>query len=366
MTTLSNRQLNRATLARQLLLQRTAMPVIDAVDLLIGLQAQTTNGPYQALWNRLAGFTPDALTAPIFDKSLLRATTMRTTLHLHTTPDLLSIRPLVQPMLDRTFLSVAKSRAANADRPAVHARGVALLDQQPMTAGELGKQLTRTWPEGDPLVLAQVLQCLETLIQIPPTRIWGHGGAPLLSRLENWLGRGLSQPIDLQRLILRYLAAFGPASVNDMQTWSGLTRLASIFESLRPQLVTFTGEDGRTLYDLPDAPRPDVDTPAPVRFLPEYDNVFLGYADRLRIQPPEAKRLMPMVNGYPSTFTVDGFIAGKWSLARDKDNARLTIIPFKPLRKSELAEVEQEGRAMAQFLTDGKAVIETEFTPVPD
>ena len=366
MTTLSNRQLNRATLARQLLLQRTAKPVIDAVDLLIGLQAQTTNGPYQALWNRLDGFTPAALTAAILDKSLLRATTMRSTLHLHTTPDLLSIRPLVQPMLDRTFLSVAKSRAASADRPAVHSRGVALLDQQPMTAGELGKQLARSWPGGDPLVLAQVVQCLETLVQIPPTRIWGHGGAPLLSRLENWLGRGLAEPIELQHLTLRYLAAFGPAGVSDMQTWSGLTRLAPIFESLRPQLQIFTAEDGRTLFDLPDAPRPDADTPAPVRFLPEYDNVFLGYADRLRIQPPEAKRQMPMVNGYPSTFTLDGFIAGKWSLARKKDMARLTIAPFTPLGKRDRAAVEQEGHAMAHFLTDGNSAIETEFAPVPD
>ncbi|KKB85251.1 hypothetical protein VW29_06770 [Devosia limi DSM 17137] len=365
MTTLTNRQLNRATLARQLLLQRTAMPVIDAVDLLIGLQAQTTNGPYQALWSRLDGFTPASLTAAILDKSLLRATTMRSTLHLHTVPDLLSIRPLVQPMLERTFLSAAKASATNAARPALHARGVALLDQQPMTAGELGKQLVQSWPDGDPRVLAQVLQCLETLIQIPPTRIWGHGGAPLLSRLENWLGCGLAEPADLKQLTLRYLAAFGPASISDMQTWCGLTRLAPILESLRPQLATFTAEDGRTLYDLPDAARPDADTPAPVRFLPEYDNVLLGYANRLRIQPPEAKRLMPMVNGYPPTFTHDGFIAGKWSLARRKDNVRLTIIQFKRLRQRALAEVEQEGRAMAHFLTEGKAVIDAEFVAAP-
>jgi len=366
MTTLTNRQLNRATLARQLLLERSDMAVADAVGFLIGLQAQTTNGPYQALWNRLHGFTPASLTALIVDKTLLRATSMRTTLHLHTAPDLLSIRPLVQPMLERTFLSVAKTRAANADRPAVHARGVALLDQQSMTAGELGKRMVQSWPDGDPLVLAQVLQCLETLVQIPPTRIWGHGGAPLLSRLENWLGRGLAEPADLKQLTLRYLAAFGPASVSDMQAWCGLTRLAPVFESLKAQLRTFAGEDGRVLYDLPDAPRPDADTPAPVRFLPEYDNVFLGYADRLRIQPPEAKRLMPMVNGYPSTFTLDGFIAGKWSLARKKDTARLSIIPFTPLSRRDRAAVEQEGHAMARFLTDGNSAIETEFAPVPD
>lgn len=362
----TDRTLNRATLARQLLLERANMPIADAVTFLLGLQAQTTNGPYQALWNRLSDFTPEALTTLITGKSLLRATTLRTTLHLHTVPDLLTLRPLLQPVLDRTLSSPAKTRALKADRAAVRALGIELLNREPMTAGELGKRLLETFPDSDPYVLAQVVQGAEILVQIPPTRIWGHGGPPLLARIENWIGQGLGEPIVLPELVLRYLKAFGPASVNDMQHWSGLTRLAPAFDAMHDQLVSFTAEDGRTLYDLPDAPRPDADTPAPVRFLPEYDNVYLGFADRRRIQSDLARARMPLVNGYPSTFTVDGFIAGKWSLARRKDTAHLTLTPFRPLKKRELAEVEEQGHAMAAFLTEGAAEITTTVLPVTD
>ncbi|MDB5530457.1 MAG: hypothetical protein JWR51_3560 [Devosia sp.] len=363
---ITDRELNRATLARQMMLERVDMPIPDAVAFLLGLQAQTTNGPYQALWNRLSDLTPSALTALIADKTLLRATTMRTTLHLHTVEDMRLLRPLLQPVLDRTFGSVAKARAIKADRAAVRALGIELLNQQPMTAGDLGKRLLEQFPESDPYVLAQVVQGAETLVQIPPTRIWGHGGPPLLTRIENWIGQGLAEPIALPALVLRYLGAFGPASVNDMQHWCGLTRLAPAFETVREQLITLTAEDGRMLYDLPNAPRPDADTPAPPRFLPEYDNVYLGFADRRRIQSDLARARMPLVNGYPSTFTVDGFIAGKWSLARRKDSAQLTLTPFRKLLKRDLAEIEKEGHAMAGFLTEGAAAITITVLPVAD
>jgi hypothetical protein len=287
-------------------------------------------------------------------------------LHLHTVPDLLTLRPLLQPVLDRTFSSPAKMRVIKADPGAIRAVGISLLDQHAMTAGELGKRLLEHFPDSDPCGLAQIVQGAETLIQIPPTRIWGHGGAPLLARLENWIGQSLAKPIALPALVLRYLKAFGPASVADMQHWCGLTRLAPAFEAVREQLISFTAEDGRTLYDLPDAPRPDADTPAPPRFLPEYDNVYLGFADRRRIQSDLARARMPLVNGYPSSFTVDGFIAGKWSLARRKDAAHLTLTPFRTLLKSETAEVEAEGYAMAAFLTDGAAAITATVLPVAD
>ncbi|HTM76444.1 MAG TPA: winged helix DNA-binding domain-containing protein [Devosia sp.] len=363
---ITDRALNRATLARQMMLQRSDRPIADAVAFLLGLQAQTTNGPYQALWNRLRGFTPDALTALIADKTLLRTTTMRTTLHLHTLPDMLSLRPLLQPVLDRTFASPAKVRAVKADPAAVRALGVTLLDRAPMTAGTLGKRLLEQFPNSDPYVLAQVVQGSETLVQIPPTRIWGHGGPPLLTRIERWIGRGLAEPIALPALVLRYLAAFGPASINDMQHWCGLTRLGPAFDAVRDQIISFTAEDGRTLYDLPAAPRPDPDTPAPSRFLPEYDNVYLGFANRRRIQSDLARAHMPLINGYPSTFTVDGVIAGKWALARKKGVAHLTLVPFRTLLPSERAEVEAEGHAMAGFLADGQAAITAEFIPVAD
>lgn len=362
--TLTDRQLNRATLARQWMLERADVSIPDAVAFLLGLQAQTTNGPYQALWNRVAGFTPAALTGLIVDKTLLRATTMRTTLHLHTAPDMRSLRPLVQPVLDRTFSSVAKSRAVNADRAAVDRAGVAILDGGPITAGELGKRLLQQFPGSDPLVLAQVVQCAQTLIQVPPSRVWGHGGAPLLARIERWTGTGLGEAHPLPDLVLRYLAAFGPASVKDMQTWCGLTRLAPAFEAVRAQLVTFSGDDGRDLYDLADAARPDADIPAPVRFLPEYDNVFLGFADRRRIQPADAKDRMSMVNGYVATFTVDGFISGNWTQSRKKDVLTLALAPFRKLNSAEIAAVETEAAAMGAFLSDGQGRVALEWRPV--
>lgn len=362
--TLTNRQLNRATLARQWMLERADIGILDAIGFLIGLQAQTTNGPYQALWNRLRGFRHEDLTALIADRSLLRATTMRTTLHLHTSADMRAIRPVMQPVLDRTWQTTFHKRVAGADREEVHRAGVQLLDQSPLTSGDLGKRLAATWPDAEPLGLAQLLHCRETLIQIPPTRIWGNGGPPLLSRIENWAGTPIGPAIDLPALVLRYLAAYGPATVMDMQSWSGLTKLAAAFEAVKDRLVTFTGEDARLLYDLPDGLRPDPDTPAPVRFMPEYDNIWLGFADRYRIQPELARNRMVLVNGYIAAYTVDGFIAGNWTMARKKDLLTISILPFRKLTQQEAEEVDAEARATGAFLTEGQGRIEIEWRPV--
>nr|WP_295889616.1 winged helix DNA-binding domain-containing protein [uncultured Devosia sp.] len=361
---LTDRQLNRATLARQWMLERADVSIPDAVAFLLGLQAQTSAGPYQALWNRLRGFRHEDLTALIHDKSVLRATTMRTTLHLHTSDDMRAIRPVMQPVLDRAWQSTFRKRIGDADRAQVHRRGVELLDETPMSSGDLGKRLAETWPASEPLALAQVLHCSETLIQIPPTRIWGHGGPPLLSRIENWTGAPVGPAIDLPDLVLRYLAAYGPASVMDMQNWSGLTKLAVTFEAIKHQLVQFEGEDGRVLYDLPDGLRPDPETPAPVRFMPEYDNVWLGFADRLRIQPELARTRMVLVNGYIAAYTVDGFIAGNWTLKRNKDDIAITILPFRTLTSAETADVDAEAHAHGAFLADGKGAVSVAWEKV--
>jgi hypothetical protein len=364
--TLTNRQLNRATLARQWMLERADVSIPDAIAFLLGLQAQTSAGPYQGLWNRLRGFRHEDLTALIQDRSVLRATTMRTTLHLHTADDMRAMRPVMQPVLDRAWHSTFRKRIGDADRSEVHRRGVELLDQSPLTSGELGKRLAETWPGAEPLALAQVLHCSETLIQIPPTRIWGHGGPPLLSRIENWTGAPLGPAIDLPDLVLRYLAAYGPASVMDMQNWSGLTKLSAAFDAVKHQLVAFAGEDGRVLYDLPDAIRPDPETPAPVRFIPEYDNVWLGFADRERIQPELARSRMTLVNGYIATYTVDGFISGNWTFRRNKDDLTITILPFRMLTGAETADVEAEAYAHGGFLADGKGTVSVTWEKVVD
>lgn len=362
--TLTDRELNRATLARQWMLERADVAIPDAIAFLLGLQAQTSNGPYQGLWNRIAGFRHEDLTALIKDKSLLRATTMRTTLHLHTAADMRCLRPVMQAVLDRSWTSTFRKRFADADHDAVHRRGIELLNETPLTSGALGKRLAEVWPNSEPLALAQLLHCRETLIQIPPTRVWSHGGPPLLSRIENWTGKGLDDPIALPDLVRRYLAAYGPASIMDMQSWSGLTKLAPAFDALKSELVEFTGTDDRTLYDLPDGMRPDPDIPAPVRFLPEYDNVWLGFADRYRIQPQLAKDRMVLVNGYIAAYTVDGFIAGNWTLKRTRDDIAMTILPFRKLTKAETVAVEAEAHAHGAFLADGKGKVSVSWEAI--
>ena len=206
METLTNRQLNRATLARQMLLERSDMGIADAVAFLGGLQAQQSNDPYIALWSRLIGFTQEQLTALIVDRTLARATTMRGTLHLHTADDLIGVRALVGPFLKGMWSSNFRKRFGSEDERKVRRAGVKLLDAKaPMTAGALGKALQEKFPTAEPQSLAVLLQVTETLVQVPPTRLWGNGSAPLLTRVENWLPEPHTRPLSRVDLVRRYL-----------------------------------------------------------------------------------------------------------------------------------------------------------------
>ena len=356
---LTPRQINRATLARQMLLERSEIGLVDAVRVLVGLQGQVSEGPYQGLWSRLRDFRHEALTALIVDRTLVRATSFRATLHLHTVDDLLGIRPHVQATLDRMWQSAfGNRRFGGNDVAAVHKAGVKLLNKGPMTGGQLGAALSEQFPDGEPLAKSVLLQVKEILVQIPPTRIWGSGHAPLLTRAENWVPKPHKRPLTRESLVLRYLAAYGPATINDMQAWSGMTRLSEAFGKVREQLVEFETEDGRTLYDLPDAPRPDADSPAPVRFLPDFDNVVLGFADRTRIiSETDQKRLTELTRSFRAVL-IDGFAAASWSIARKKDQATLTVTPFRKLLKREIRDVEREGAALAAFMEpDAKGAV---------
>lgn len=351
---LTNRQLNRATLARQMLLERSDMGLAEAVQFVIGLQGQVSEGPYQGLWSRLRDFRHEALTALIVDRTLVRATSLRSTLHLHTVDDLLGLRPHVQPTLDRMWQSAfGNRRFGGNDVAAVQKAGVRLLDEGPMTGGQLGAALSEEFPDGEPLAKSVLLQVKDILVQIPPTRIWGSGHAPLLTRAQNWVPKPHKRPMTREALVLRYLAAYGPASVNDMQAWAGMTRLSEAFGGVRDQLVEFEGEDGRVLYDLPDAPRPEADTPAPVRFLPDYDNVLLGFADRSRIVgADDQKRLVELSRSFRAVL-IDGVVTASWSIAREKDQATLTVTPFRKLLKREIRDIEREGVAYLGFMEPG-------------
>ena len=348
---LTTRQLNRATLARQMLLERSDMGIVDAVRFLGGLQAQQSNDPYIGLWSRLDGFTHEALTALIVDRTLARATTMRGTLHLHTAQDLVGFRALVQGFLEGVWKSNFLRRFGSEDKAKVHRAGLRILAKGPITSGDLGRQLKAKFPTAEPLALAVLLQMSETLIQVPPTRLWRNGSAPLLQRVEAWLPE-VTPTLTRTDLVRRYLAAYGPASINDMQVWCRLTKLSAEFKALEKELITFAGEDGRVLYDLPDAPRPPADTPAPVRFLPLYDNVYLGYDNRRRMLMDEDIKRLNLFADFKPSVLIDGVIAAGWVVSRKKDAARLEIEPYHKLTKKQVREVEQEGEAFLRFMEE--------------
>lgn len=336
---LGARALNRATLARQLLLRRAEMSALDAVAHLVGLQAQNVKPPYYALTARLDGFRPQELSGLMEDRSVVRIVTMRSTIHTHTADDCLSLRPLVQPARTRELGLFRKGLdRVDLDRLTVIARE--LVEDSPRTMKELREALLVEWPDADPQSLGIAARCLLPLVQVTPRGLWGRSGQVALTTAEHWLGRPAQDPPAPEETVRRYLAAFGPASVRDMQTWAGVTRLGPVFERLRPELVTFRDEGGTELFDLPDAPRPDPDTPAPARLLPEFDNLLLSHADRTRAIPADLKGRSWKGNQAFSTFLVDGFLAGVWRL----DGDVLTLERFVPLTARQEKDLVAEAR----------------------
>jgi hypothetical protein len=349
-TVLTTRALNRAALARQMLLERSDRSIVDAVEFLGGLQAQQSNDPYIGLWSRLNGFTQEQLTQLIVDKTLLRATTMRGTLHLHSAADMVGFRALVQGFLHGQWKGGFTKRFGDNDKQKVLKAAIKLIDKQPMTAGALQKLLKDKFPTAEPLSMTTLLQSHETLIQIPPTRLWGNGGAPLLQRIEKYLPDAPMPTLTRVALVRRYLAAYGPASVNDMQIWCRLTKLSAEFRAIEKELVVFEDESGRTLYDLPDAPRPDEDTHAPVRFLPLYDNSYLGYDDRRRMLSPATADWINMFQNFKPSVLVDGTINAGWTVETNKGAAVLGVECYRKMTKAERKDLETEGHAFAKFM----------------
>jgi hypothetical protein len=347
--TLTRRALNRAVLARQLLLERADMPVPAAIERLVGLQAQLPNPPYVGLWTRLASFEKDDLTRLIEQRRVVRSTMMRATQHMVTARDYRWLRPVLQPMLDRLCRGSHGRRTAGVDQRELLATGRKLLAEQPRTITELQALFSERWPKHDRLALGYTFQMMVPLVHVPPRGTWGRGGAVPAVLAEEWLGRALSSDVSPEKLVLRYLAGFGPASVADAQEWSGLTGLRDAMERLRPKLRTFRDETGRELFDLPDAPRPDADTPAPVRFLPEYDNLILGHADRTRMLTDEHRKALWTKNGLLASALVDGTVAATWKIARDRRRAVLTIEPLRRMTKTDRAALAAEGERLLAF-----------------
>ncbi|MFI1101945.1 winged helix DNA-binding domain-containing protein [Streptomyces melanogenes] len=348
---LTPRALNRATLDRQHLLRRTdALGPKDAVAHLVGLQAQNVKPPYFALWARLDGFRPEQLSALIEARELVRIVTLRSTIHLHTADDVLTLRPLVQAARDRE-LKQFRGRLEGVDLERLGATVRALVEERPYTMKEIRDVLGEEWPGAEPQALSIAARCVLPLVQVTPRGLWRRSGQVALTTAEHWLGRAPGPVPAPDDTVLRYLAAFGPASVKDMQTWAGLTRLGEVFERLRPVLVTFRDQNGVELFDLPDAPRPDEDTPAPPRFLPEFDNLLLSHADRTRVIPAEHWGRSWKGNQAFCTLLVDGFLAGVWRLEEGNEHAVLTVQPFGSLGRARRDEVAAEGERLLTEMT---------------
>ncbi|HEX2046207.1 MAG TPA: winged helix DNA-binding domain-containing protein [Acidimicrobiales bacterium] len=339
---LTRRALNRATLERQLLLRRAAMPALDAVHHLVGMQAQVPLNPYTGLWSRLEGFRPDELAQLLLDRKVVRIVVMRGTIHLVTAEDGLLLRPLSQPVLDKELARHPEYGPAlrGVDLGPALDFARALLAEKPRSGAQLRAAFAERFPDLDPAALAYACRNHLALIQVPPRGVWGRPGQVASTTAEAWLGRPVDPSPSIDGVVLRYLAAFGPASVADAATWSRFTGLREVFERLRPHLRTFRDERGRELFDLPDAPRPDPETPAPPRFLPEYDNVLLSHEDRSRFGFGSLAGLGPgPVHG---TVLADGLVCGTWAV----EGSTLKVTT----REHATEELEAEGAQLLRFL----------------
>jgi hypothetical protein len=358
---LTDRALGRATLARQLLLERAALDPVAAVGRLVGLQAQVPHDPYLALWSRLEPFDPAEVGRRLEDKALVRIVVMRGTIHLVTADDALVLRPLVQPVLDAELARHAEfaSQLAGLDLGPTLDFGRSLMAERPRTGAELRAAIAERFPGQPAPALAYACRCLLPLVQVPPRGVWGRTLQVALAPLETWVGRPVAERPSLDDLVLRYLAAFGPASVADVATWSRLTGLREVVERLRPQLRPFRDERGRELLDLPEGPRPDPDTPAPVRVLPEYDNVLLSHSDRSRFGTDEQRRMVAALGPVKGTVLVDGVVHGVWH-----HEGTAMVVEHAPLPRRVAATVELEARRAARFLRAGAGSAEVRLVPL--
>ncbi|MDN6884133.1 winged helix DNA-binding domain-containing protein [Variovorax sp. CAN2819] len=356
---LSLRALNRATLARQMLLERRKLGATQAVERLAGLQAQAPNPPYIGLWSRIEGFRREQLTEALRKRRIVRMSTLRATLHLMTAKDALAWRPLLEPVHQRGLLgSSHKKELEGLDRAAVIAAGRALLGEQPRTSAELGQALALQWKGREAASLAALIRNNLPLVHMQPAGTWNSRQNAVLQPLGDWLAEAMeAAPATQDDLLLRYLAAFGPATLADAGAWSGLAGWKAVAERLRPQLRVFAGEDGQELFDLPRAPRPDPGTPAPPRLVAEWDNLLLSHADRSRVLSEAHRARVFTVNGIVrGTVLLDGFVAGTWKIEREKLKNIATVLlePFGRWSKADRAGVEKEALDLLAFASDGE------------
>ncbi|MQA77379.1 MAG: winged helix DNA-binding domain-containing protein [Streptosporangiales bacterium] len=353
MTVLDDRALNRALLARQLLLEPADLDTLSAVEHLVGLQAQEPQEPYVGLWSRLRRFDPAELVELLENRRAVRTLLMRRTLHLVSAEDCLALRPLHEQMLVKRMSSVLARHLPGVDLGELATAGAPYFAAEPRTVGEVARAIGDRWPDARTRVLGDALSTVVALVQVPPRGIWGTTAPARCTTIEAWLGRRLADDAgEPDELVLRYLRAYGPAASADVRSWSGLTGLPAVIERLRPKLRTFRDKRGRELLDVDEGPLPDSDVPAPPRFLPAFDNAVLGYDDRSRIIDIEHRGLS--VEGTRFVL-VDGRVAATWTSTRDGagDPVTVTVERLRTLTGRERDSVTAEGERLAAFLGDG-------------
>jgi DNA glycosylase AlkZ-like len=347
--TLTLPRLNRATLARQMLLARHRLPPEKAIEKLVAMQAQFPRPPFLGLWSRLEGFERAELASLLERRKVVRATFVRGTLHYVTARDFLALRPLLQPGLDAGLKAVLRDRAKALDMDKLTASVQKILAKAPRTFEEI----RGAFASGDVRAMGYAVRLTLPLVQVPvgSEAAWSFPAHCAFALADEWLGRPLPRPAEDRPdpLVLRYLAAYGPASVADVQAWSGLPKLGETIERLRSRLRVFRDEKGRELFDLPDAPRPDGDVPAPIRFVPDYDNLITTRADERFVAKKDRPRVFLSALRIAATVLVDGFVAATWKIERKKTTATLTVSPFAPFAPRVRKEVTAEGEALARF-----------------
>jgi hypothetical protein len=338
-TRLSARTLNRTLLARQHLLERVDLPVPALVEHLVGLQAQENLPPFLSLAARLSSLDPEDVTRGLEDRSLVRLLTLRGTIHLLIADDALSLRPWTFPVHAR------ERKVSQNTRPGLHltpdqvdAAAAAALANGPLPVKALGEAMARQLPDVPANALAHLARVDLPLAQLPPRGCWQQSGGVVYDYVDRWVGRPLAEP-DPASFVRRYLRAFGPASAADVTTWSGVTGMAALMKGM-DDLVRHEDDAAKALYDVPDGELADPDTPAPVRLLGTYDNVWLSHAARDRVTAPDKRRRWMGTNGgTASTVFVDGMLEGLW---RVEDGHPVVVELFRTLTPAERTDLDTE------------------------
>ncbi|MBF6345007.1 winged helix DNA-binding domain-containing protein [Nocardia cyriacigeorgica] len=355
MRELSLRELNRTLLVRQRLAARVDDAPLEVIRHLVAVQGQDPNWPYVGLWARVDGLRHADLEGLLRDRAVVRSTMIRRTMHLATAEDYRWLRPTVQPWVE-SLLKAAyyRDEIDGIDLAELAAHGRRLLTGRMMPRTELGKLLGEHFPDRLARRLADSVEVLVPMAHSADTGAWGRwtNRYVTVGLAEEWIGAPLAAEPDPHTLVLRYLAAFGPATVADVQAWSGVTRLAAVLARLRPGLRVFRAEDGRELFDLPDAPLAPADLPVPVRFLPAFDNALLGHKDRRRIiAEHDRRRTAREASAGIPVYLVDGVTHGRWVL----DKTTIRILPWYPLDRADESAVLAEAAQLLEFIAPGSA-----------